>query len=101
MSSLRKLFFVVLVALTMSPLQGQNLRVTDLRLDDTGRLRLTFNADTNHYYLLLQGSSVTDIRQPAAISLASPDAPTLSLTHLPPSSPAFKVPSRPQHCSPR
>ena len=48
-------------------LAAQDFRITSVGLDADGKLRLTYDGDTNHYYLVLQGDHATNVSTPVSL----------------------------------
>lgn len=62
------LLLVVGLALSTAWLPAQQyFQIEHMELDAQGRFRLTHQADTNHYYLLLRGETVTAISEPTVL----------------------------------
>src|ERR1051325_8447997 len=51
--------------------QAQSLRITDVRLGAQRDLQFSYASDTNSYYILQQGNSVTNISTPIQLKLGT------------------------------
>src|SRR5438105_15669720 len=54
-------------------LRAQNFRIADISIDALNRVHLHHEADTNSYYILLQGETVTNIAVAVDIALGIPN----------------------------
>jgi hypothetical protein len=50
---------------------SQGLRVSNISLDSLGQVHVRHESQTNFYYILYQGTNVTDISTPAAMVLGA------------------------------
>jgi hypothetical protein len=62
----------VTVLASMSALLAQSFRVTELAFDATGQVTIKHESDTNSYYILYRGDTVTTIHQPTNMALGLP-----------------------------
>ena len=61
--------------------QAQDFRVSGIKLEPQNRIRIQFPADTNAYYILYRGTTVTNITQPVSLALGTGPMGDLSDQH--------------------
>jgi hypothetical protein len=72
-------FFLLIVPLRAG--RAAEFRITGLTVGADNRPRIAYEASSNHYYLLLRGTSLTTIAQPVAANLFATTNAVLSDTH--------------------